>query len=62
MSLWTYGPTHRWFAWHPVWTDCGWRWMRNLSRRRVYLGPSMPGTAEWWEYTMPTPDGQGAKP
>lgn len=50
MSLWNYGPKHKWFAWRPVWTDCGWRWLVTLTRQRVYLGPSMPGAAEWWEY------------
>jgi hypothetical protein len=51
MSLWNCGPAHWWFAWRPVWTDTGWRWMRRLRRQRVYLGASMPGAAEWWEYT-----------
>lgn len=53
MSMWNYGPEHWWFAWRPVWTDCGWRWLRRLRRRRVYLSPIMPVAAEWWEYTLP---------
>lgn len=50
MSLWNYGPAHHWFAWHPVSTRTGWTWLRTVTRCRVYLGSSMPGTAEWWEY------------
>lgn len=50
MALWTYGPEHSWFAWHPVNTCCGWRWLRHVRRFRVYLGPGMPGAAEWWDY------------
>jgi len=49
MTLWNYGPEHHWFAWHPVWTETGWKWMKTLKRRRVYLGSSMPDAAEWWE-------------
>lgn len=50
MSLWNYGRWHRWFAWRPIFTEIGWVWLRRIDRRRVYLGSSMPGTAEWWEY------------
>lgn len=50
MSLWNYGPRHRWFAWHPVFTPTGWKWLRQVTRFRVYLGPGMPGAAEWWDY------------
>ena len=49
MTLWNYGPEHHWFAWHPVWTETGWKWMKTLKRRRVYLGSSIPDAAEWWE-------------
>lgn len=50
MALWNYGPTHDWFAWRPVWTETGWKWLRKLKRRRVHLGSSVPDAAEWWEY------------
>ena len=33
----TYGPTFIWFAWHPTYTqDQGWRWLRNVWKRRVF--------------------------
>ena len=44
MALWNFGPTHDWFAWRPVWTETGWKWLRKIKRRRVYLGSSMLGT------------------
>ena len=37
MSIFTYGPRHRWFAWRPTWTDCGWRWLCTLTRYRCYV-------------------------
>jgi hypothetical protein len=54
MAIWNYGPEHDWFAWHPVWTPVGWKWLVMMRRYRVYLGSSMPGTAEWWSYKMPS--------
>lgn len=29
-----FGPVHRWFSWHPVWTNTGWKWLRTLTRQR----------------------------
>lgn len=52
MALWYYGHEHWWFAWHPIETCCGWRWLRRVRRRRVYLGDSVPGAAEWWDYRI----------
>ena len=47
MSINTYGPTFRWFAWHPVWTvDRGWRWLRNVNRRRCHL--DITGSPSFW--------------
>lgn len=50
MALFAHGPEHDWFAWHPVWTPAGWKWLVKMRRYRVHLGPSMPGAAEWWNY------------
>lgn len=50
MSLWNYGPIHTWFAWFPVLTSTGWKWLCKVRRQRVYLSEAMPGAAEWWDY------------
>lgn len=52
----TFGPAHRWFAWHPVNTDDqGWKWLQFVWRRRQYLnipgGPAM----RFWEHTKDKP-------
>ena len=49
MSIFTYGPWHRWFAWHPVRTDWhGWRWLTTVYRRGWIA--DMPGDAHGWHY------------
>lgn len=48
-SLWHYGPAHQWFAWFPVFTPVGWKWLRKVTRQRVYVG-LLVAAAEWWEY------------
>jgi hypothetical protein len=51
----TYGPPHRWFAWHPVDTeDRGWRWLRFVTRKRVWDDASgLPvGAMRYWVYAV----------
>lgn len=40
-------PWHSWFAWHPVRTDKGWRWLTTVVRRG-HLEHSFG--VYWWEY------------
>lgn len=43
----TYGPWHRWFAWHPVRTNWhGWRWLTTVERQQWHGGRSWRG----WDY------------
>jgi hypothetical protein len=50
-NLRTYGPEFTWLAWHPVDTrDRGWRWLRLVRRRRVWLNMSSARTVRWWEH------------
>ena len=58
MNTTTYGPWHRWFAWHPVRTEQhGWRWLRTVERRRHYPAATLPpliGAQPGWEYKPTT--------
>ena len=48
------GPWHRWFAWHPVYTqDRGWTWLRLVERQRYHLKAHLDegrGPSAWWFY------------
>ena len=56
----TYGPTFRWFAWHPVWTeDRGWRWLRFVWRRRWYLDLVDQAAHASWVHVVERPESSG---
>ena len=51
MSIVSYGPAHRWFAWKPVWTTgYGWKWLRFVTRRHCHL--DMFGAPTFWVYDL----------
>lgn len=51
MSIRTYGPIHRWFAWFPVWTEFGYKWLTPVARRRVYASGEQSGwSVSYWQY------------
>lgn len=64
----SYGPAFRWFAWRPAWTDDrGWRWLRPVWRRRLYLDLMGQPAMAWFvhsvdraEHEPPTPDPDAA--
>lgn len=52
MSIYTYGPWHRWWAWRPVRTWAhGWVWLRTVERRR--WAADVCGCPEGWTYRLP---------
>jgi len=57
MTVRTYGPAHRWFAWRPVdTTDRGRVWMRVVWRRRAYIDlGTAPGSMQYWTYSKHEP-------
>lgn len=45
------GPWHRWFAWHPVPTPDGWRWLCVVERTLYAPPPMVPFDPDpWWIY------------
>lgn len=41
----------RWFAWYPVWTDRGPRWLCRVWRQR-WCHPSWDEYRHYWEYRV----------
>ena len=43
---------HRWFAWFPIQTPQGWRWLRTVKRRWYYRSHvyACSVTGGWWLY------------
>lgn len=47
------GPRHRWFAWHPVMTDTGRKWLRMVTRQKrwdTYVHDPSMGTGGMLTY------------
>jgi hypothetical protein len=50
------GPWHRWFAWKPVFTCLGWKWLTHVERRwtfKDWLHPAIMGS---WDYRPYVPN------